>query len=99
MCVAKCVKTAPRDPQRVQDRPQVIFHDFVGRRWPAISCYKKEGRHGGLPGDLIVLEHGEQRDRPAHSELAASLLAVWIFPYHAVRRMWSTDRSKSMSPH
>src|SRR2546429_3691349 len=23
MCVAKCVKTAPRDPQRVQDRPQV----------------------------------------------------------------------------
>src|SRR2546425_5150396 len=29
----------------------------------------------------------------------ASLLAVCIFPYHAVRRMWSKDRSKSMSHH
>src|SRR2546430_4337663 len=71
MCVAKCVKTTPRDPQRVQDRPQVIFHDFVGRWGPPISCHKKEARLVGLPGDPIVLEHREQRDDLAHSELAA----------------------------
>jgi hypothetical protein len=63
MCVAKCVKTAPRDPQRVEDRPHVIFHDFVGRWGPPISCHKKEARLVGLPGDPIVLEHGEQRAR------------------------------------
>ena len=80
MCVAKCVKTAPRDPQRVEDRPQVIFHDFVGRWGPPISCHKKEARHVGLPGDLIVLEHGEQRARNGQDGLAGFTLSRLDFP-------------------
>jgi len=80
MCVAKCVKTAPRDPQRVEDRPQVIFHDFVGRGGPPISCHKKEARLVGLPGDPIVLEHREQRARNGQDRLAGLTLGRLYFP-------------------
>jgi hypothetical protein len=80
MCVAKCVKTTPRDPQRIQDRPQVILHDFVGRGGPSISCHKEETRPVGLPVDLIVLEHGEQRARNGQDGLAGFTLGSLYFP-------------------
>ena len=40
--MAKCVEAAPRNPKGVQDRPQVVLHDFVGGWWSVISRDKKE---------------------------------------------------------
>jgi hypothetical protein len=39
--MAECMESTPRDPERVEKSPQVVFHDFVGG-WRSTIARDKE---------------------------------------------------------
>jgi len=38
--VAECVETTSWNPERVEDRPQAVLHNFIRRRRPTVTGYK-----------------------------------------------------------
>ncbi len=60
MSVTKGVDATSGDLERVKNRPEVIFHDFVGRRWSVISGDKKKSLRIRFPLCPIILENVEQ---------------------------------------
>ena len=59
MGVTKCVDATSVDLERVKNRPEVIFHDFVGGGWSVISGNKKKALRVRFPLCPISLENIE----------------------------------------
>src|SRR5579863_846830 len=59
--VAECVKAAPWNPERIEDGPQMILHDFVGRRRPVVSSDKEKSLRVWFPLLLIGFQYRRQR--------------------------------------
>src|SRR5712664_509075 len=65
--VTERMEPAARDAKRVEDRPELIFHNFVGRGRPAVSRDEKESFCIRFPVRLVLgQDRGQgrgQRDR------------------------------------
>jgi hypothetical protein len=87
-----------RNPEHIQDRPELVLHDFVGRRRPLRVTKRKPARFGFQ----LALYSARTADRAGGSVIGAALPQLFVdcaLPDHAERRMWMHWCSKSISPH
>ena len=59
--MTESMKAAARNVECVEDRPELVFHDFVARWWPAVPGGEKKSFRIGFPFLLVLAENGRER--------------------------------------
>src|SRR5262249_16802629 len=58
--VTKRMKSAPWNVERVEDRPELILHDFVARWWPTVPSDEEKPLRIGFPFFLVSTQNSRE---------------------------------------
>lgn len=85
--MAKRMKPAAWNVERVEDRPELVLHDLVARRRPTVPSDEEKPLRIGFPPSLYRLRTAESASGRVIGAALFLLFVDCTFPYHAERRI------------